>query len=233
MTDSPAADIVILISAHSEWRAAKSYCNDPLTERTPFGECFYKSIAAVPCVFMEGGWGKVSAAGSTQYAIDRWRPRLLINLGTCGGMEGQITVGEVVLANETLIYDIYERMGDQQSALDHYATSIDLSFLRTPYPHSVRVCRLVSADQDIDPAMLDTLVNHFHAIASDWESGAISWTAARNGTRLLILRVVSDLVNRTGGELYPQGDFSARAAEVMQPLLAALPAWICCAFPGK
>jgi nucleoside phosphorylase len=38
--------------------------------------------------FLHGGWGKVAAAGSTQYAIDRWAPARLINLGTCGGFKG-------------------------------------------------------------------------------------------------------------------------------------------------
>ncbi|RPI83169.1 MAG: hypothetical protein EHM41_16570 [Chloroflexi bacterium] len=45
--------------------------------------------------------GKISAAASTQYIIDRWNPDLLINLGTCGGFEGCIERGAVVLVEKT------------------------------------------------------------------------------------------------------------------------------------
>lgn len=225
--------VAVIISANAEWKTAVNVFNDPLVKTSPLGDYFITAMAGQNCLFFHGGWGKVSSAAGTQYIIDRWNPQLLINPGTCGGLEGQISVGEVVLASETVIYDVYERMGDQQAALDHYSTRIDLSFLHPPYPHNVHICRLVSADQDIDPGMVQALINDFHAIAADWESGAIAWTAARNGTRVLILRVVSDMVSTNGGEIYSNGDFSSRAAEVMRPLLRALPAWIGCAFPGK
>jgi len=226
--------VAVLISAGEEWATTLRVFNDPPLNPSPVGDYFAIALSDHDCLFYHGGWGKVSAAAGAQYVIDRWHPELLINLGTCGGLEGQISVGEVVLASETLIYDIYERMGDQQAALDHYSTRIDLSFLRPPYPHNVRVSRLVSGDQDIDPAMVELLKRDFHAVAADWESGAIAWTASRNGARVLILRVVSDMVGETGGEIYEQGDFAGRAAAVMQPLLRALPDWIRCAFPqGK
>jgi len=223
--------VAVLISAGEEWATTLRVFNDPPVMPSPIGDFFTISLSDHDCLFYHGGWGKVSAAATTQYVIDRWNPDLLINLGTCGGLEGQISVGEVVLASDTLIYDIYERMGDPQSALDHYSTRIDLSWLRPPYPHEVRVSRLVSGDQDIDPGMVNKLISEHQAIAADWESGAIAWVAACNGTRVLILRVVSDMVGVTGGEIYDLGDFAGRAAWVMQPLLRALPDWIRCAFP--
>jgi len=220
---------VVLVSANSEWLAVKTHFHEPAVESSPFGEYFYIPIAGVSCILCHGGWGKVSAAGSTQYVIDRWHPRLVLNIGTCGGFEGHINVGEVVLAEETLIYDIHERMGDPQDAIRFYATRIDHSYLRQPFPQAVRVGRLVSADEDIDPGMVAQLRLEYRAVAADWESGAIAWTANRNHTRVLILRVVSDLVSEHAGELYDGGDFDSRAGEVMQSLLRVLPDWIDCA----
>jgi adenosylhomocysteine nucleosidase len=220
---------VILISARAEWNVAVEFYENPAVESSPLGKHFQMPVLGINCLFFHGGWGKVAAAASAQYVIDRWQPRLIVNLGTCGGFEGAVNVGEVILADETVIYDIYERMGDPQAARAHFTTRIDLSYLRQPYPHPVRIGRLVSADQDIDPAMVETLKYEYGAAAADWESGAIAWTAARNGTRVLILRAVSDLVGVGGGELYDQGDFQQRARGVMLPLLRALPAWLDCA----
>ncbi len=229
MNSQDNADLLVLISADAEWQAVTAYYQQPLTSTSPYGAFFRENIAGQRVILFQGGWGKVAAAASTQYAIDTWHPSLVINLGTCGGFEGKVKTGEVLLVNETLIYDIYERMENPEQARAHYCTTIDLSFLSQPYPQEVQLSRLISADQDIDPAVIHQLVRDYSAIAADWESGAIAWTAKRNNTRVLILRGVSDLVNVQGGEMYENDDFPGRAREVMHTLLDALPAWIVCA----
>ena len=232
MPDTPQPTVVVLISATEEWNAAMAYFGDPTTAESPFGEFTRAFFSDHSVILVHGGWGKISAAAGTQYAIDRWHPDLLINIGTCGGFEGDVTVGEVILASGTLIYDIHERMGNPQEALDFYTTPIDISRLRRPLPQPVRSALLLSADEDIDPARVAALRSKYGAIAADWESGAIAWTCRRNGVRVLILRAVSDLVNDRSGELYEGGDFTKCAQTAMLPLLEALPGWVRCAFPG-
>ncbi|MRR29370.1 hypothetical protein EG834_03330, partial [bacterium] len=143
-------EVVILISANAEWTAVMQYFHLPPVETSPFGSFFQLQLGNREAVLFHGGWGKIAAAASAQYVIDRWQPGLVINLGTCGGLEDKTRVGEILLVEKTLVYDIYERMGDPAQAIDHYTTSIDLSFLNEPYPQVVRRSLLVSADQDID-----------------------------------------------------------------------------------
>jgi adenosylhomocysteine nucleosidase len=51
--------------------------------------------------------------------------------------------------------------------------------------------------------------------------------ANRNRQRLLILRGVSDLVGREGGEAYGDYElFIARTREIMRSLLQVLPNWL-------
>jgi adenosylhomocysteine nucleosidase len=229
MTESNPTPIVVLISANSEWRAALAFFHNPTEGETPFGSCFKIELQGQNVIFVQGGWGKISAAASTQYALQTFHPRLVINLGTCGGIEGKVSVGETVLVVETLVYDIFERMGDAKQALERYATRLDLSFLRDPYPQQVRRGRMLSADQDLDSALVQTLVEKYAAVAADWESGGIAWTAMRNQTPCLILRGVTDLVSSTGGEAYNNiGLFHTRTETVMNRLLVALPGWIQC-----
>lgn len=225
--------IAVLISANAEWKCAIAYYRNPTCVTTPAGTCFVQELAHHKVLFFHSGWGKVASASATQYVIDRWAPQLLINLGTCGGFTDCVQVGEVILPNETLIYDIYERMGDAAAAVQAYSTQLDLGFLCHPYPREVHVSRLVSADQDIDPDLVFKLKEEYGAVAADWESGAIAWVAQRNHVNCLILRVVSDLVDGMGGELYQQGSFAERTQEVFTPLLTGLPNWIRCAQWGK
>lgn len=219
--------IVILISANLEWLPVREKFAAQPVETTPFGEWFETRQEGRSLIFMHGGWGKISAAATTQYAVDRWHPRAIINLGTCGGFAGQVERGEIILATHTLVYDILEQMGDPVQAIAHYTTALDLSWLPQPYPLPVRPCLIVSADRDIVPAEIPALRQRYNAVVADWESAAIAWVAARSGVRCLILRGVTDLVGEQGGEAYDGINFFQQSArQVMTRLLDSLPDWL-------
>jgi len=234
-------NIVVLISANAEWRSVKPLFPGAKIERSPFGEYFFALFddsagsASKPRItnhelritFFHGGWGKISAAASTQYAIDHFQPDLLINLGTCGGFEGRIETGTVILVTQTIVYDIIEQMTDPDDAIEHYATALDLSWLTVPFPLPVQPGLLVSGDRDIVVDDIPNLVSRFGAVAADWESGAIAWVAQQNGIKCLILRGVSDLVGHSGGEAYGNFDlFLQRTDQVMGRLVEGLLEWL-------
>jgi adenosylhomocysteine nucleosidase len=218
---------VVMVSANTEWKVVKALYPDVRYEATPWGETFERMIDGARVVYLHGGWGKVAAAGSAQYAIDRWHPRYMINLGGCGGFAGAIERYAVVLANRTVIYDIKEAMGDSAEAIRDYAVDVDLSWLAGTAPSAVTTTLLVSGDRDLVPAELGELATSYKAIAGDWESGAIAYTCSRNHQRLLILRGVTDLVSSSGGEAYGSMEtFAAGTDVVMRRLLGELPAWL-------
>jgi adenosylhomocysteine nucleosidase len=215
------APVVVLISATAEWRVIRSLFPAARVEKSPYGEHF---AAPDGVRYFHGGDGKVAAAGSTQYAIDHFHPRLLVNLGTCGGVEGRIERLQIVAVERTVIYDIYEAMGDAQAEIDHYSTSLDLP-ARLPTP-AVRAT-MYSGDRDLTSAGLAELEPRYHPTVADWESGAIAWVARRSGTPLLILRGVTDLVGPRLSEA--QGNlalFERNTEPVMRALVEVLPAWI-------
>jgi adenosylhomocysteine nucleosidase len=228
--------VVVVVSATTEWRALETLHPGSPRRRSPFGEWFVmpEPVAGLVVAVVYGGWGKVAAAASAQYVVDRFSPELLVNLGTCGGFAGEVRRGDVLLADETLVYDIVEQMTDADEAIADRAATIDLSWLDvcaesppSAYPSPVRRVRLISADSDIVPSQVDRLREKYGAIAADWESGAIAWTAGRNGVPCLILRAVSDLVGADGGEVYDDyPEFERRSLAVMRTLFEALPAWL-------
>jgi adenosylhomocysteine nucleosidase len=220
--------IVVLISADIEWRALRGLLPEVEIQASPYGEWFTTTLQPeMPLLFFHGGWGKIAAAGSTQYVIDRWRPDLLVNLGTCGGFAGEVERGEILLVERTLVYDIIEQMGDFDEHIAHYTTEIDLSWLREPFPQVVRRSLLVSGDRDLLVEDVPMLKERYRAVAGDWESGAIAFIAARNNLRLLILRGVSDLVSPAGSEAYGNLQYYAEATgAIFSRMLAALPLWV-------
>ena len=232
MTEQSKARIVVTISAGAEWRAACSVFPDAELHQSPFGQWFVTALdigeRMEPVLFFYGGWGKIAAAASTQYIIDRWSPHILINLGTCGGFEGEIEQGAIILVKQAIVYDITEQMGDQKTSIEHYTTDIDTTWLKEDYPQDVHCDLIVSGDRDLNPKEIPHLKAQFGAKAGDWESGAIAWVAARNNTRCLILRGVSDLVSSSGGEAYDGNIhvFRENADRILKKLVHYLPAWI-------
>jgi adenosylhomocysteine nucleosidase len=229
---------VVMVSANSEWRAVKAILSPTHLQSTPMGETFDLG----PLTYFHGGWGKISAAATAQYAIDHFRPDLLINLGTCGGFEGRISRGTVILVTKTIVYDIIEQMSDPDEVIAYYSTELDLSWLADHEPkttdrgqssacpeQSRGVVRglLVSADRDIVLQDIPMLIEKYNAVAADWESGAIAWVAKKNGVRCLILRGVTDLVSPEGGEAYGNIElFHENTKTVMKTLIEQLPDYL-------
>lgn len=220
--------IVIIISADAEWRVVKELYPDLDIQSSPFGEFADLILETSHLIIFHGGWGKISAAASTQYIIDHFKPDLLINLGTCGGFARHTPTGTVILAERTLVYDIFEQMGDSAEAIEHYATEIDLAWLSENSLESPVVRGLlVSADRDIRVEDIPMLIEKYDAAAADWESGAIAWVAQKNHTRILILRGVTDLVSADGGEAYGNIElFHERTKVVMKNLFNLLPKYL-------
>lgn len=216
---------VVLVCADAEWAVVKEHLRPIRTDPSPFGEWFRWS-GDEHVAFLQTGCGKVPAAAATQYVVDRWHPRILVNLGSCGGLDpARTTCGQVVLVRRTVIYDIEERGGGQGEMLRRFATDLDLSWVKQPYPLGATPGVVATADQDLDPAKTMQLQGH-GAVAVDWESGAIAFVAHKlNGQRCLIVRTVSDV----GLGSLPPEVFESSLRRVMPPLLDSLPEWLAAA----
>jgi len=216
---------VVMISAIAEWIAVKEIFPALEITTSPYGDMAVLHHHGFELKLYHSGWGKIASAGAIQYIIDHDQPDLIVNLGTCGGFEGNIGLNDVVLVERTFIYDIVELMGDL-NIVEYYASTLNLSWLPEPYPHTVCKGILASADSDLPPDKISYLKS-LGAIAGDWESGALAWVANKNAARLLILRGVSDLVNEEAGEAYDNlALFEERTKDVMRKLFDQLPDWL-------
>ncbi|MBI4639201.1 MAG: hypothetical protein HY731_00800 [Candidatus Tectomicrobia bacterium] len=69
---------VVIISANVEWQVICELFPDMKLQASPYGQWFSIDLdirgRKEPVFFFQGGWGKISAAASTQYVIDRWSP---------------------------------------------------------------------------------------------------------------------------------------------------------------
>lgn len=219
--------VVVAISANGEWRAAVDILRPAAPQKTPFGEWFSHTVNGRAVTYIHSGWGKVSTAAAAQYAIDRWSPELMINLGTCGGLEGMCSQGDILLVTETVMYDILEGMSDFDAAVDFYRASNDYPWINAPLPERTYRSRLATADQDIQHHNHTLISDRFASPAADWESGAFAWVCSRNETAWLILRGVSDIVtphrSETDGNV---ALWDERVPPIMSKLLGDVPFYL-------
>jgi adenosylhomocysteine nucleosidase len=218
-------NVIVLISAIAEWEGVKLLFPELKIEQSPYGDLTNLKLGTQTLKLYHSGWGKIASAAMMQYVIDHDAPDLIVNLGTCGGFEGVVNQGDVILVDRAFVYDIVELMGDLDIST-YYSSSVDLNWLAEPYPYPARRGTIASADSDLPPDKISFLKSK-GALAADWESAALAWVAQKNQARLLILRGVSDMVSEQGGEAYNNIEiFKQRATEIMKMLFDQLPGWL-------
>lgn len=216
-------DTVVIVSANAEWKALAKIVRpaDGRYNQSPYGNWFEYDMDGRKIIFFHGGWGKIDAAGSAQYVINKFNPRLIINLGTAGGFPGKVNKGDIILVNRAITYDIYEKMGDSDEAIAYYTSPVSTPPL--PLNNDIRISPIVSADQDLVPGRIDSLYKKYGASAGDWESSAIAHVAGKNKVKCYIIRGITDIVYQTGSETYGNYDeFEKGTLLVMDKLVKYL-----------
>lgn len=217
------SDIVVIISANAEWKAFSKIIKpkDNIYYNSPYGKWFPYNINATKVIFFHGGWGKIDAAGSAQYVIDEFSPKLIINLGTAGGFMGKVKKGDIIVVNKTITYDIYEKMGDSEEAISYYTSSLCVPPLTMK--NGIKISSIVSADQDLIPDNINKLYNKYGAFAGDWESSAIAHVAKKSKVKCYILRGITDIVYPSGSKTYGNfNEFEKETEIVMKKLVKYL-----------
>jgi len=199
-------NIIIIVSSNSEWKVLLETFTPEELEKSVYSNWFLETslenTGKHQVIWFHGSWGKIASAGSTQYAIDKWNPELIINIGSCGGFEGLVENDEIVLVEETIVYDLIDRIGESGKSIRDYRTTIDVDWVTNEQIRQCKRVTMATADQDLDPERIEELNSKYGAVVGDWESGAIAWIAERNKTKLIILRGVSDVVGENGNIAY-------------------------------
>jgi len=149
-----------------------------------------KGSVEVTLVLMVCGVGKVRAASAVQALVDRYRPDLLLNIGTAGGLRPEVEIGDIVVTNKQYQHDcqLWERYAAEG---DREIGDLVYSRLATGY----RVHRGSGCAGDKFVSALDAkrqLAAQFDAYCVDMESAAIADTCAINQVPFCIIRSISD-----------------------------------------
>lgn len=189
-------------------------------------------ISGNPVVVALSGIGKVNAAKTATVLALEFKPRLIINIGTAGGMIKEENTLDIVIAEKIVQYDFDTRDLDGDKGIGIHTTSskkmVELSKkVLVDDNHKVWVGSIASGDKFVsDPKLIAEIKKENpEVIACDMESGAISQVANSLEIPCIIIRSLSDIVEHEKNEM----DFmtyaktaSKRSANYVEALIRSL-----------
>lgn len=206
-----------------------------IVEKAPFAVYHYtlrvekERLTEWTFYLIETGIGKVHAALATQRAIERYQPKLLVNIGVSGGLYAGAQVGDLCLSTAYRYHDVWCGEGNERGQVQGLPAqlSADVTAIETmakqlsiPLHEGLLLC----GDTFIpDAEHLRTFAQQYpDLVAVDMESAAIAQTAYLYQTPLVSLRIVSDtpLTSQDHGKQY--ADFWQQRDFFLSPFADAM-----------
>lgn len=177
-------------------------------------------------VLAQAGIGKINAAAATTLLLDRFGADTLIFSGVAGGLDPDLPVGSVLLAERLAIHDYGVVSGGKLTPVAYGVIPIGAPPLTELVPAQPEVIRNFRALADRIAPRLDGPVRlggvvtgdyflncaetrgrlhaDFRAEAIDMESGAVHQVAEAWGKPLYVIRTLSDLAGEKSHLTYPE-----------------------------
>ena len=220
--------ICIHICSGREWRSTKEIFEVKREDihNYPLGEYFNQEIQNNQCLIYHSGPTKTRAAAACQYAIEKWKPDVVIVLGTCGGVSENLKIFDIVMANKTVQYDCLDFMDGTEDIFNSpMTTELDNSWVDiNNIPEKITIGIIGTADKDLNHETAK-LLRKENVLVVDWESGAITKICELNKVKCLVLRGISDKpVSLEKADREKQtNDYRKNTHSVMERLISLLP----------
>lgn len=195
-----------------------------------FGKVTYHSgtISGVECVVSQSGIGGIAMASCAQRMIDKYGVKLIINTGIAGSLVSELTMGDVVVADDTILHaadmTIFNYPLGQMQGFPHTFKASErvnkvimdaLSELVTN--NTLKFGRIASADQFIHTEERRSEISKtFNALACEMESAPLGEVAYLNDIEYAVVRSISD-AGETSEDDYTA--YETRTAHQMAELL--------------
>ena len=184
-------------------------------------ETYTTNYNSTPLVAIISGVGKVNSAIATQFAIDKFKPSLVINAGICGGLDKSMEVLDTYLCDSAVEYDFDLSRIDNVpiGKLEEYETPIIPfeTILFDNYTYKT----VASGDHFYDEDEEANLILNMGATLKDMESGAIAHTCNRNNQKLVIIKCLSDVRGKDAIRQYSENALLA-CEKLTKELIALL-----------
>lgn len=176
-------------------------------------------INDVDVVMILSGAGEILAAGATQVLICAYSPDVVINAGICGGLNGEMKLGDLCLVDNVVHYgyDI-TAMGYAKGVYlgcDSAYIKTDTKLLKEEFRCGIKSVNCASADRLVTgKEERIKLGNEFNCSICEMESAGVIITCKNNEIPCILLKAVSDSLE-DGVEDLLETDWAKKSSDIV------------------
>jgi len=209
--------VIGLIGAMDEEVAViKAWMTD-VREQTIAGcDFFVGSFEGKEVVLLKSGIGKVNAAVSTTLLLSQFQPEYVINIGSAGGFDADLQVGDVVISDQVVHHDVDVTafgyvMGQVPNMPATYAANTDLvnqakKALQSVTQVQAKVGLIGTGDSFMnDPVRVEAVRAIFpELVAVEMEAAAVAQVCFKFGTPFVVVRSLSDIAGKESSQSFEE-----------------------------
>lgn len=198
---------IAIMAAMEEEIAEIKDIMENLEQKVISGVVIYQgTINGLKAILVQTGVGKVNAARTTQIIIDKYNIKYIINVGTAGGLNEKLRIGDIVIGNKLIQHDFdITAFGHEKG----YITGLGTVFqsdkeliekakdtIQKLDNTNVIVGTIASGDIFCTQIkMKEKIRSKFNADCVEMESAAIAQVCKLDQVPFIIIRSISDIPN--------------------------------------
>jgi adenosylhomocysteine nucleosidase len=167
-------------------------------------------------VLLKSGIGKVNAAVSTTLLLSKFHPDYVINIGSAGGYDPELNVGDVVISDQVVHHDVdVTAFGYTMGQVPNMpATYIAEQYLVDKAKMAVAAVTQVQAKVGLigtgdsfmnDPVRVENVRATFPSlVAVEMEAAAVAQVCFKFGTPFVVVRSLSDIAGKESSQSFEE-----------------------------
>ena len=209
--------VIGLIGAMDEEVAViKAWMKDVREESIAGCDFFIGQFEGKDVVLLKSGIGKVNAAVSTTLLLSQFKPEYVINIGSAGGFDPDLQVGDVVISDQVIHHDVDVTafgyvMGQVPSMpatyeADKKLVNQALQAMQTVTDVKAKVGLIGTGDSFMnDPVRVDSVRALFPAlVAVEMEAAAVAQVCFKFETPFVVVRSLSDIAGKESPQSFEE-----------------------------
>ncbi|ETI60893.1 5'-methylthioadenosine/S-adenosylhomocysteine nucleosidase [Marinomonas profundimaris] len=209
--------VIGLIGAMDEEVAViKAWMTDVREQSIAGCDFFVGSFEGKEVVLLKSGIGKVNAAVSTTLLLSQFQPEYVINIGSAGGFDPDLQVGDVVISDQVVHHDVDVTafgyvMGQVPNMPATYAANNDLvnqakKALQAVTKVQAKVGLIGTGDSFMnDPVRVEAVRALFpELVAVEMEAAAVAQVCFKFGTPFVVVRSLSDIAGKESPQSFEE-----------------------------
>jgi len=180
--------IIVLCALNEELKILNSNLEILKTEgEYPF-KFYYGKYKNLEVITAKCGLGKIRSASFTQFCIDNFKFDLIVNFGSCGCINDELKIGDLIYCVKTIEYDFL--------TLRNFFPEFECNFKISDElleKYNIKKGILLTATQNVDSVEKKRVLREkFSGDIADWEGASISQVCTINKKQFLIFKTVTD-----------------------------------------